>query len=105
MKPARNKRRKKKKKNCANVAPAATADDGSDTGQSGSESEVEDKEDYTRGGYHPMECGELFSERYRVLSKLGWGHFSTVWLCKDESPSPQEAYVALKVQKLSLIHI
>ena len=36
------------------------------------------------GGYHPVHIGELYKEgRYTVMRKLGWGHFSTVWLVKD----------------------
>lgn len=35
------------------------------------------------GGYHPVKIGDLFKERYHVVRKLGWGHFSTVWLCWD----------------------
>ena len=33
------------------------------------------------GGYHPVKIGDLFHNRYHVVRKLGWGHFSTVWLC------------------------
>jgi len=44
----------------------------------------EDLEDYVKGGYHPVHIGDKFSdERYTVVRKLGWGHFSTVWLAKD----------------------
>ena len=44
----------------------------------------EDWEDYTKGGYHPVHIGDAFSEgRYIVVRKLGWGHFSTVWLARD----------------------
>lgn len=44
----------------------------------------EDWEDYVKGGYHPVKLGDMFSEgRYVVVRKLGWGHFSTVWLAKD----------------------
>lgn len=25
-------------------------------------------------------CSEILDHRYLVLKKLGWGHFSTVWL-------------------------
>ena len=32
------------------------------------------------GGYHPVKVGEVYHARYRVAKKLGWGHFSTVWL-------------------------
>jgi serine/threonine protein kinase len=35
------------------------------------------------GGYHPVEIGDIYNGRYRILRKLGWGHFSTVWLCRD----------------------
>lgn len=35
------------------------------------------------GGYYPVKIGDLFNGRYHVVRKLGWGHFSTVWLCWD----------------------
>lgn len=44
----------------------------------------EDWEDYVKGGYHPVKIGDSFSDgRYIVVRKLGWGHFSTVWLAQD----------------------
>jgi serine/threonine protein kinase len=47
-------------------------------------SEDEGTEDYRRGGYHAVRIGDTFnSGRYVVQSKLGWGHFSTVWLAWD----------------------
>lgn len=45
--------------------------------------EQEDSADYVKGGYHPVKIGDLFHNRYHVIRKLGWGHFSTVWLCWD----------------------
>lgn len=46
--------------------------------------EEEDIEDYKKGGYHPVNIGDRFdNNRYIVLRKLGWGHFSTVWLALD----------------------
>ena len=39
----------------------------------------------------------MYNERYRVLQKLGWGHFSTVWRCADMADGGR--IVALKVQK------
>ncbi|ESQ45188.1 hypothetical protein EUTSA_v10010281mg [Eutrema salsugineum] len=60
-------------------------------------SEDEGTEDYRRGGYHAVRIGDSFKNgRYVVQSKLGWGHFSTVWLSWDTQSS---RYVALKVQK------
>ncbi|KAK3445506.1 SRSF protein kinase 2 isoform X2 [Eucalyptus grandis] len=60
-------------------------------------SEDEGTEDYRRGGYHAVRIGDAFKGgRYVVQSKLGWGHFSTVWLAWDTQSS---RYVALKVQK------
>ncbi|GAV63806.1 Pkinase domain-containing protein [Cephalotus follicularis] len=60
-------------------------------------SEDEGTEDYRRGGYHAVRVGDSFKNaRYVVQSKLGWGHFSTVWLAWDTQHS---RYVALKVQK------
>ncbi|KAH0747546.1 hypothetical protein KY285_009203 [Solanum tuberosum] len=60
-------------------------------------SEDEGTEDYRRGGYHAVRMGDTFKQgRYVVQSKLGWGHFSTVWLAWDTQKS---RYVALKVQK------
>ncbi|KAJ6927632.1 SRSF protein kinase 2-like [Populus alba x Populus x berolinensis] len=60
-------------------------------------SEDEGTEDYRRGGYHAVRIGDAFKNgRYVVQSKLGWGHFSTVWLAWDIQGS---RYVALKVQK------
>lgn len=49
----------------------------------GSDEEQEDASQYCRGGYHPVVIGDVFDQRYRVVRKLGWGHFSTVWLCRD----------------------
>lgn len=44
--------------------------------------------DYKKGGYHPVTKGEVYyssklpNREYIILQKLGWGHFSTVWLAK-----------------------
>lgn len=39
--------------------------------------------DYCHGGYCPIAIGDEFNNRYIVVRKLGWGHFSTVWLARD----------------------
>eukprot|EP01017_Pseudomicrothorax_dubius_P015205 TRINITY_DN1761_c0_g1_i6.p1 TRINITY_DN1761_c0_g1~~TRINITY_DN1761_c0_g1_i6.p1 ORF type:complete len:755 (+),score=172.91 TRINITY_DN1761_c0_g1_i6:38-2302(+) len=62
------------------------------------DSEDEGIEDYKVGGYHPVHIGEVILNRYVIIQKLGWGHFSTVWLAKDFK---YDTFVALKVQKSS----
>lgn len=52
--------------------------------------------EYRVGGYHPVAVGDIFQNRYYAIHKLGWGHFSTVWLCYD---SRTEQYCAIKVVK------
>uniref|UniRef100_A0A1I8HD88 non-specific serine/threonine protein kinase n=1 Tax=Macrostomum lignano TaxID=282301 RepID=A0A1I8HD88_9PLAT len=67
-----------------------------DEGPPGSEDEQEDSKDYCKGGYHPVKIGQVYNQRYQVVRKLGWGHFSTVWLCWDIQ---QKRFVAMKVVK------
>lgn len=62
----------------------------------------ENAEDYRPGGYHPVQLGEKFKDgRYVVVRKLGWGQFSTVWLCKDtmhgSNGNGKNKHVAMKV--------
>mmetsp|Transcript_603 Transcript_603/g.1743 ORF Transcript_603/g.1743 Transcript_603/m.1743 type:complete len:544 (+) Transcript_603:113-1744(+) len=72
----------------------AILEDGDD-GHTSSDSE-EDPEDYCKGGYHRVRIGDIFKRRYKVLEKLGWGHFSTVWLVVDQE---EHKYAALKIVK------
>ncbi|XP_064161930.1 SRSF protein kinase 1b isoform X1 [Anguilla rostrata] len=58
--------------------------------------EQEDPNDYCKGGYHHVKIGDLFNGRYHVIRKLGWGHFSTVWLAWDVQG---KRFVAMKVVK------
>ncbi|XP_046731121.1 SRSF protein kinase 1b isoform X5 [Silurus meridionalis] len=58
--------------------------------------EQEDPNDYCKGGYHHVKIGDLFHGRYHVIRKLGWGHFSTVWLAWDIQG---KRFVAMKVVK------
>lgn len=40
--------------------------------------------DYRPGGYHPVALGDtLKNGRYRILHKVGYGRFSTVWVARD----------------------
>lgn len=56
--------------------------------------------DYRSGGYHMVRIGDQYTSalsKYQVLRKLGWGHFSTVWLCSELGTG---RFVALKIVKL-----
>uniref|UniRef100_A0A665VVU3 non-specific serine/threonine protein kinase n=1 Tax=Echeneis naucrates TaxID=173247 RepID=A0A665VVU3_ECHNA len=64
------------------------------------EEQQENPADYGIGGYYLVEIGEIFVDRYQVVKKLGWGHFSTVWLCWD---MVKGRFVALKVVKSAQI--
>ena len=56
---------------------------------------VEELEGYSPGGYHPVRIGDKYCQsRYRILHKLGYGSFSTVWLARD---SLAGRYVSLKI--------
>lgn len=59
-------------------------------------SDAESLKEYTKDGYHPVHVGETFKNKYRILKKLGWGAFSTVWFAHDMQ---QNKFVAIKVQK------
>jgi len=57
-------------------------------------SECEDLENYEPGGFHPVHLGDVYYDRYRVIHKLGFGGFSTVWLARDALTN---RWVALKI--------
>ncbi|KAJ6244203.1 hypothetical protein M0813_21467 [Anaeramoeba flamelloides] len=59
-------------------------------------SDDQEPEHYYKGGYHPVQKGEIFNNRYKALCKIGWGFFSTVWLAHD---SLKGLFVALKIVK------
>lgn len=48
-----------------------------------SEDIEEGKSAYQSGGFHPVYIGDIFDERFKVLNKIGYGRYSTVWLVKD----------------------
>ncbi|MEQ2252287.1 hypothetical protein ILYODFUR_020215 [Ilyodon furcidens] len=58
--------------------------------------DCEDPREYCYGGYHPVQIGDTFNRRYQVVSKLGWGFFSTVWLCMDLRSGRRVAVKVLK---------
>ncbi|KAI1460183.1 kinase-like protein [Annulohypoxylon moriforme] len=56
--------------------------------------ESEDLENYEPGGFHPVHLGDVYDDRYRVIHKLGFGGFSTVWLAQD---TLTKRWVSLKI--------
>lgn len=66
------------------------------TDQDYSDTANERTAEYRKGGYHPVVVGDMYHDRYRIVKKLGWGYFSTVWLCWDYK---EERYQAMKIQK------
>ncbi|SBT73020.1 serine/threonine protein kinase, putative [Plasmodium ovale] len=62
------------------------------------ESDDEGSDEYCKGGYHPVQVNEIYNGRYRIEGKLGWGHFSTVWVATDLKSKPLK-FVAIKIQK------
>ncbi|KAJ7194660.1 kinase-like domain-containing protein, partial [Mycena pura] len=57
----------------------------------------EPSEAYTNGGFCPIKLGDMLGpgDRYRIVFKLGFGNYSTVWLARDCVLSNR--IVALKV--------
>ncbi|OAA65389.1 Protein kinase-like domain protein [Niveomyces insectorum RCEF 264] len=51
-------------------------------------------EAYHPDGFHPVHLDDVLDHRYRVIRKLGYGSFSTVWLAVDQVSS---RHVAVKV--------
>ncbi|OIW30105.1 serine/threonine-protein kinase SRPK3 [Coniochaeta ligniaria NRRL 30616] len=50
---------------------------------------------YRPGGFHPVNLGDVLGQRYRVIRKLGYGSFGTVWLAIDLTRL--SSYIALKI--------
>mmetsp|Transcript_9890 Transcript_9890/g.36869 ORF Transcript_9890/g.36869 Transcript_9890/m.36869 type:complete len:534 (-) Transcript_9890:25-1626(-) len=60
--------------------------------------DCEAQHEYCPGGYCPVHPQKQYGhrDRYRIISKLGWGCFSTVWLAFDYDTG---RFVAVKFQK------
>lgn len=41
---------------------------------------------YDHKEYYPVRLGEVLGGQYKIISKLGYGRSSTVWLCKNQAP-------------------
>lgn len=55
---------------------------------------AESLEKYCPAGFHPIMIGDVLHGRYRIVDKLGFGGFSTVWLALDTC---MHRYIALKI--------
>ncbi|KAF2872815.1 kinase-like domain-containing protein [Massariosphaeria phaeospora] len=55
---------------------------------------VERLELYQSAGYHPVMINDMLHNRYRIVDKLGFGGYSTIWLARDETA---KHYVAVKI--------
>ncbi|EMD36090.1 hypothetical protein CERSUDRAFT_156845 [Gelatoporia subvermispora B] len=44
----------------------------------------ESLDDYGPSGYYPVAIGAVLGSQYRVVGKLGWGIYSTVWLVQQQ---------------------
>ncbi|XP_015370713.1 PREDICTED: SRSF protein kinase 1-like, partial [Diuraphis noxia] len=49
-----------------------------------SDSDLDEPLDYKENSYFPVRVGSVINDRYHIIKKLGWGHFSTVWLSWDD---------------------
>lgn len=50
--------------------------------------DVERLDFYRPGGYNLIQVGNHLNQRYRVVHKLGYGTYSTIWLAREnDSPS------------------
>lgn len=38
---------------------------------------------YRAEKFYPVQLGGIFQSRYKMITKLGFGGPSTVWLCRD----------------------
>ena len=47
-------------------------------------SSQEDPKSYDVGGYMPISERDILGDKYEVCRKLGYGQFSTVWLCQNK---------------------
>lgn len=38
---------------------------------------------YRKEEYYPVNIGDVYESRYEIAGKLGYGAYSTSWLCRD----------------------
>ncbi|KAI0538777.1 serine/threonine protein kinase [Xylaria digitata] len=59
----------------------------------------EGDDNYRPGGFHPVYIGDVYNNRYKILNKIGYGVYSTVWVVKDlqSQTGGRREFLALKV--------
>jgi len=104
----RQKRRKEKKTAAMQAQLIAQKNNESSYEESSSESDEwysgdeHDSKAYQKGGYLKVIPGTVLNDRYAVQKRLGWGHFSMVFLALDRKAEKESRkYVAVKIQKCS----
>ena len=40
---------------------------------------------FNEGGYYKTKPGDVLNERYQIRKRMGWGHFSQVYLANDKN--------------------
>jgi serine/threonine-protein kinase SRPK3 len=43
----------------------------------------EGRDVYRPGGFHPVYIGDVYADKYKIMNKIGYGVYSTVWLVRD----------------------
>lgn len=56
--------------------------------------DAESAEFYRPGGFHPTYLGDVLKQRYKIIRKIGFGQYSTVWLARD---CQEDRYVSVKI--------
>lgn len=54
------------------------------------------------GGYHRVKIGDVYNNKYLIVRKLGWGHFSTVWLAIDQYVLGRTRFLGSELARLAL---
>ena len=44
---------------------------------------VESIANHRKGGFHPIHFDDVLHNRYRIVHKLGYGSYATIWLVED----------------------
>ncbi|KAE8137308.1 kinase-like domain-containing protein [Aspergillus pseudotamarii] len=56
---------------------------------------------YSHYNFFPVKISDVFQSKYQVVGKLGYGGYSTVWLCRDLE---EHVYVTLKLYECNSAH-